>query len=109
MTLLEAKARIAGEAEEELGLWRESRPDRRQYHEGRRDGLLFAKKALARVGEDVLKPLRKELEKMAAMSSRLGASAISEAEKARRYAEAWAYRKALDLIAGKIKEDDHGE
>lgn len=111
MTLKEAKARIAGEANEEIRLWRESRLERRQYHEGRRDGLLFAKKVLARAGEDVLAAPRKELErlrKQALMSARFP---IGDAEKARLHAEAWAYKKALEILGGggECKEDDHGE
>ena len=110
MTLEKAKSRIAGEAEEELRLWRESRLERRQYHEGRRDGLLFAKKALARVGEDVLAGPRKELERLRRQALQSARFPIGDAERARRHAEAWAYKKALELLGGgECKEDDHGE
>ena len=109
MTLEKAREAIASEIGEARRLKGETRQEIQAFHRGRYDGLMFAKKALASVGEDILKPLRKELEKMAAMSSRLGASAISETEKARRYAEAWAYRKALDLIESEIRGDGHEE
>lgn len=109
MTVGEAAARVAGEAEEERRLWREARLDRRLYHEGRRDGLLFAKKLLARAAGDAYKAPRKELEKLRRQALNSARFPIGDADKARRYAEAWAYKKAIEILGGGGEDSDGGQ
>ena len=100
MTLEEARARVAGEAEEERRRWRESPLDARQNHEGRRDGLAFAKKLLAKAGKDAYAAPIRELERLRKQALQSARFPIGDMDKARRYSEAWAYRKAIELLGG---------